>query len=245
MPGGKETEQENGANKGSLRGIEVIHEAKVKLEAICPKTVSCADIMAFAARDSTSQVGGFSYKIPSGRRDGTTSLASEAGQNLPPLEPMKQIQSMFTRKGLTIREMTALLGAHSIGIVQCQFIQSRLYFFSGIQNKTDPSLDPTYASFLKKKCPENSAGNGVVNLDFVTPNKLDSQYYINVINKKGVLAVDQALLSIAEAAQLVGIYARFPDVWAAEFSQAMVRLGSMDVLTGNKGEIRQNCEVVN
>lgn len=45
-------EKTAGPNANSLRGFDVVEGIKAELEMACPETVSCADLLAIAARDS-------------------------------------------------------------------------------------------------------------------------------------------------------------------------------------------------
>ena len=53
--GSNVSEKEAGPNQ-TVRGFEIIDEAKAKLESACPGVVSCADIIALATRDALSLV---------------------------------------------------------------------------------------------------------------------------------------------------------------------------------------------
>lgn len=242
---GTPAEKPHPANSPSLRGFEVIDEAKSKLEAICPNKVSCSDILAFAARDSAFKAGGIHYSVPSGRRDGRVSLFDEVTQNLPPPSfSAKQLVDNFARKGLSIDEMVTLSGAHSIGVSHCSSFSDRLYNFNETHPQ-DPSMDPRYAAWLKNKCPRTSSQDPSVSLDSLTPKRLDHQYYVGLRNKRGLLTSDQTLWTSPLTSKNVWNNARFGSNWGVKFAAAMVRMGSIEVLTGTQGEIRKICSAVN
>ncbi|KAL8557832.1 hypothetical protein ACS0TY_005070 [Phlomoides rotata] len=240
---GANSEKESIPNKGSLRGFQVIDAAKAELERRCPGTVSCADILAFAARDSATQVGHITYTVPSGRRDGRVSLLSEPLQHLPPpFFNASSLRDNFARKGLSLEDMVTLSGAHSIGISHCSSFSGRLY------PTQDPTLDPKFGNYLRRVCPRpvaNATADPVVNLDSITPNALDNKFYVGLKEKRGLLTTDQELQSSPLTSKMVAYNAQFGDEWAKKFAAAMVRMGNIEVLTGRKGEIRNRCRFVN
>ncbi|CAB4298051.1 unnamed protein product [Prunus armeniaca] len=110
---GANTEKTAAPNRG-LRGWEVIDDAKTKLEAACPGVVSCADILALAARDSVVLTKGFSWNVPTGRRDGRVSSASETS-NLPGFRDSVDVQkAKFQALGLNTQDLVTLVGKQAL-----------------------------------------------------------------------------------------------------------------------------------
>ncbi|CAI0545344.1 unnamed protein product [Linum tenue] len=245
LPGGPKAERDHPANNPGLRGFNVISKAKRRIERICPNTVSCADILAFAARDSSQILGRINYPVPAGRRDGLVSSFNEVTPNLPsPRLTADQLIQNFASKGLSADEMVTLSGAHSIGRSRCSSFSDRLYNFNGTRAQ-DPSLDRNYAATLKATCPANGGSDPTVAMDPATPNRLDNTYYAELRAGRGLLTTDQTLAESPATRGYVDMNARFGVAWAGKFARAMVKMGSIDVLTGNQGEIRRRCSMVN
>ncbi|XP_056698683.1 peroxidase 5-like [Spinacia oleracea] len=101
------------------------------------------------------------------------------------------------------------------------------------------------ASQRQQQCPLGDAGaNIVVPMDPISPTISDTDYYRDILNSRGLFTSDQTLLSDTATANLVYHYARNPYFWGMKFADAMVRMGQIDTLTDNEGEIRRNCRVL-
>ncbi|KAI6694549.1 hypothetical protein NL676_022259 [Syzygium grande] len=199
-------------------------------------------------RDSAHKTRGIFYNVPAGRRDGRVSRLAEVTQNLPPPTfNAQQLIANFARKGLSADEMVTLSGAHSIGVSHCSSFSSRLYAFNATFAQ-DPSLDPAYAAYLKTKCPPPSnatQANPTVPLDSITAITLDNSYYRQLLKLRGLLTSDETLYTNPSTSEMVVKNAKNGFAWSVKFANAMVKMGSIDVLTGNQGEIRELCSVVN
>ncbi|RVX23411.1 Peroxidase 10 [Vitis vinifera] len=164
-------------------GFEVIDAIKADVERACPSTVSCADILTLAVREAIYLVGGPFWLVAMGRRDGLTANETAANEQLPsPIEPLENITAKFTSKGLTLKDVVVLSGAHTIGFAQCFTFKSRLFNFDNTGNP-DPTLDASLLQSLQQICPNQADSNtNLAPLDSVTTNKFDNVYYRNLVN---------------------------------------------------------------
>ncbi|KAG7953868.1 hypothetical protein I3843_12G130900 [Carya illinoinensis] len=227
-------------NNNSTRGYEVIDDVKAQVESICPGIVSCADIVAVAARDASVAVGGPTWTVKLGRRDSTTANVNIAESNLPKFtDPLEDLIKLFHDKGLSKRDMVALSGSHTIGQARCVTFSQRIH-----NNTSD--IDADFARTRKRKCSlDEDSSQNLAPLDLVTPNAFDNNYFKNLIKKKGLLESDQILFSGGSTDSIVWEYSKKPSTFKADFAAAMVRMGEIDPITGFKGQIRKRCNVVN
>ncbi|PPD96943.1 hypothetical protein GOBAR_DD06044 [Gossypium barbadense] len=176
----------------TLAGFDVIDDIKAEVEKKCPNVVSCADVLALAARDAVS----FKFQRPlwevlTGRRDGRVSRVSEALANLPsPFSNFTTLVRNFANQGLNVHDLVVLSGTISI-----------VFTF-------------------------------------------DNNYYVTVKQNKGLFQSDAALLTNKGSRNIVNELVD-PKKFFTEFAQSMKRMGAINVLTGNEGEIRKKCFVAN
>lgn len=225
-------------NLNSARGYNVIDKAKTEVEKICPGVVSCADIIAVAARDASAYVGGPSYAVKLGRRDSTTASRTLANAELPAFfESLESLISRFQKKGLTARDMVALSGSHTLGQAQCFTFRERIYNHSNI--------DAGFASTRRRRCPRGGSDSTLAPLDLVTPNSFDNNYFKNLMQNKGLLQSDQVLFNGGSTDSIVSEYSRNPARFKSDFGSAMIKMGDIGLLTGSSGQIRRICSAVN
>ncbi|GAU36477.1 hypothetical protein TSUD_166420 [Trifolium subterraneum] len=222
-------------------GFDTVIKAKEAVEAVCPGVVSCADILALATRDVIVLLGGPSFNVELGRRDGLISKASNVEQNLPKHTfNLKQLNKMFSKHNLSQTDMIALSGAHTVGFSHCDQFSDRIY-----SSPVDPTLNPTYAQELIVGCPKNADPGTVLPLDPQTQHVFDNLYYQNLVNGKGLLSSDQVLFIDNASKSTVVEFANDGAKFFDAFVVAIKKLGRVGVKTGQEGEIRRDCSKFN
>ncbi|KAK6938110.1 hem peroxidase [Dillenia turbinata] len=231
-------EKTAGPNANSVRGFDVIDTIKSQVETLCPGVVSCADIVAVAARDSVVALGGSSWTVQLGRRDATTASLSAANSDLPaPTSDLSTLISAFSNKGFTAKEMVALSGSHTIGQARCTSFRNRIY--------NEANIDSTFAANLQKNCPSSGGDDDLSPLDSTTSTVFDNAYYTNLLSEKGLLHSDQQLFNNGSTDTQVRAYSTNSATFFTDFANAMIKMGNLSPLTGSSGQIRTNCRKVN
>ncbi|GMI70573.1 hypothetical protein like AT4G25980 [Hibiscus trionum] len=230
-------------------GFEVIEQAKAQLEATCPGVVSCADIVALAARDAIVLANGPSYDVPTGRRDGRVSDVSLAA-NMPDVgDSIQQLKDKFLQKGLSEKDLVLLSSAHTIGTTACFFMTKRLYNFSP-GGGSDPAINPDFLPQLKSICPQNGDVNVRLAMDRGSAGTFDKQILDNVRNGFAVLESDARLYDDDTTRMVVDSYFGFLSPifgpsFEEDFVDSIVKMGQIGVKTGSRGEIRRVCTAFN
>ncbi|EYU29641.1 hypothetical protein ABFS82_12G019700 [Erythranthe guttata] len=229
-------------------GFDTVIKAKAAVDAVprCKNKVSCADILALAARDVIVLAGGPTYPVELGRLDGLSSTSASVNGNLPqPNFNLNQLNSMFASRGLTQADMIALSGAHTLGFTHCSRITNRIYNFSSA-NPVDPTLNKQYASQLQATCRRNESDPRIsVNLDPTTPGIFDNAYFENLIQGKGIFTSDQVLFTDSRSRNIVTNWASDSRAFNDAFIRAITKLGRVGVKTQGNGNIRFDCAKFN
>ncbi|XP_059669815.1 peroxidase 22.3-like [Cornus florida] len=227
-------------NANSARGFEVIDKIKLEVDKVCGgPVVSCADILAVAARDSVVLLGGPAWKVQLGRRDSTTASRTAANNDIPaPSMDLPALINNFKKQGLDVKDLVALSGGHTLGFAQCRNFRDRIY--------NDTNIDTSFARQRRSTCPRSSP-SGDSNLATLDPTAalFDTKYFSNLVKKKGLLHSDQALFNGGETDGLVKSYVTNAGAFSTDFANSMIKMGNIKPLTGKKGQIRLNCKMVN
>ncbi|XP_073034428.1 peroxidase 43-like [Primulina eburnea] len=243
---GREADEKHAFEHQGVRGFDVIANAKSQLESACPGVVSCADIVALAARDAIVLAKGPSYEVETGRRDGMVSDTKMA-DNMPDVsDSIQKLKQKFLEKGLTEKDLVILSAAHTIGTTACFFMTSRLYTFSGGVG-SDPSINPEFFPELKSRCPQNGNVNVRLPMDRDSGQKFDNQILNNIRGGFAVLQSDASLYQDEVTQSVVDSYFESSSPssgpsFEADFVDSIVKLGRIGVLTGSEGRIRAVCK---
>lgn len=226
-----------------MRNFKYVNTIKTAVESECPNTVSCADIVALSARDGAVMLGGPLISMRTGRKDSKGSYLAEVDNFIPNHnDSMSSVLSTFQSVGVDAPGTVALLGAHSVGRVHCLNVVNRLY------PSVDPTMDPKYAAYLMGRCPNPHPNPVLVEYarsDRETPMVLDNMYYRNLLSHKGLLSIDQELLSDPVTSPYVQKMAADNTYFHDQFASALLVLSENNPLTGEDGEIRKDCRFVN
>ncbi|XP_059444852.1 putative Peroxidase 48 [Corylus avellana] len=238
----------------TLKGFDQIDLIKEELEKACPGVVSCADTVSIATRDGIVLAGGPFYPVLTGRRDSSHSYYDEALAEIPrPDDNVTQTLHLFALRGFDERETVSLLGGHNIGKIGCELIEKRLSDFKET-GQPDPMIAPDFLTEMRLKCQDSSSNSttllpGMSYLQTLSSSissgaGFGTHYYRSLLMGRGLLFADQQLMAEEKTARLVRAYASDDgSTFRMDFGRALMKMSSLGVLTGSKGQVRRNCSM--
>jgi peroxidase len=143
-------------------------------------------------------------------------------------------------------------GSHTIGRARCVSFKQRIYetkqeYHHGYEYDRYKRYT-NFRRILRSICPVTGRDEKFAPLDFQTPKRFDNHYFVNILEGKGLLGSDNVLIG----EDLHGIireqvwgYASNEKLFFDSFAKSMIKMGNINVLTGDEGEIRRNCRFVN
>ncbi|CAL5094548.1 unnamed protein product [Urochloa decumbens] len=243
-PGAAGVSEKSSPRSFGMRNFKYVDAIKSALERECPGTVSCADVLALAARDGAAILGGggplATTPMRTGRLDSRVAAShADVERAIPDHNAtVSEMLAAFAAAGVSggAEAVTALLGAHSVGRVHCANLVARLY--------------PAYGEYLRGRCPtadarEDTRDVAYARNDRVTPMVLDNMYYKNLMARRGLLLVDQRLADDPRTKPFVERMAADNDYFHERFAAALVALSENNPLGAGEGEVRRNCRFVN
>ncbi|KAK6163524.1 hypothetical protein DH2020_000388 [Rehmannia glutinosa] len=219
-------------------------DASILLDGSSSEKTAVPNLSVEATRDAVALGGGGWYIVQAGGETGPSLLAKNADLPSPSISVSDSIKA-FARKGLNATDMVYLLGGHTVGVTHCSLIMDRLYNFQNT-GKPDPTMDSSLLAALRHRCPRNASVDSSVDLDQnpLSSMIVDNSYYRQIVRNRGILKFDQDLALDPMSKPTVGAIANGFD-FSTRFGQAMIKLGTVDVLTGKQGQIRSSCRAIN
>ncbi|VAH54876.1 unnamed protein product [Triticum turgidum subsp. durum] len=159
-----------------------------------------------------------------------------------PFFNVSTLVSSFGDRGLDVADLVSLSGAHTFGVAHCPAFEDR---FKPVFD-TNPAIDGKFATSLRNKCAgDNPAGTLTQNLDVRTPDAFDNKYYFDLIARQGLFKSDQGLIDHPTTKRMATRFSLNEGAFFEQFARSMTKMSNMDLLTGTKGEIRNNCAAPN
>jgi peroxidase len=177
------------------------------------------------------QAGGPFINMQLGHRDSVGPAEAEQVKTLPaPNADVNTLLNTFAAsgKGFDAIEVVALSGAHTVGKARCSS-------FSDRTNRPNPN--DNFAKELAQFCVGDKDRQR--NLDEITPDSFDNRYFVDLINRKGVLTSDQGLANHDRTGWIVGVFANDQGNFFEKFAKAMEKMSRMTSPGGVKA--RRNC----